>query len=534
MRSLRLFPIILALGLFAPTAANAAALDVSPGANFTCVLVSDGTVRCFGDNFYGSLGIPDGVATNAEHVTPVIVPLPKAAIKLTAGGTHACALLVDRTVYCWGANASGQTGSPEGAGYFGGIGPTDIQGHHSTPALASFAAGVEDIATGYSHTCAVLANGPVACVGANNYGQAGSTVDNGDHGSGLFSGPPPHVTPLATTTPWNASAVTGGGEQSCMILKDAQTKCFGRNYYGQLGHAFSVGTNNPEPTPTTVNFGSGVTASQVAMGSEAACAVVTGGVAKCWGDNRYGKLGNSSQSEEYAAHTDPAVVPLTAAAKNIDIDYWHACAALVNGEVYCWGNNQSGALGNDVDLGLQKTHYTPTSVAIAGPAKKVATGGDHSCALLESGVVQCWGNSTYGQAGTGNSSNSSPTTIGGLDPIIKPPPVPPLAKKSVSFRKPILKRRVKGSRLVITGTITPKSTGVVAAECNGRVALSLKVKKKRIAAKKFSLKFSKGKCSAKVSWKIAKRHKGKKSKLTLSLISSASLTAKSSTYSLKL
>jgi hypothetical protein len=93
---------------------------------------------------------------------------------------------------------------------------------------------------------------------------------------------------------------------------------------------------------------------------------------------------------------------------------------------------------------------------------------------------------------------------------------------------------VKGKKLVITGTITPIASGLLAADCTGRVALTFKVKKKRIAAKKFSLKFTKGACSAKVNWKIAKKHKGKKTRLTLSLIGSTTLTAPSRTVSIKL
>jgi alpha-tubulin suppressor-like RCC1 family protein len=155
-------------------------MEISLGDLHSCALDSHGSVVCWGDNRVGQLGTgsivgPDDCSDpNLVHPacakTPVAVSSLTGVSYITAGNAHTCALLVDGTVKCWGANNYGQLGIGTTTGpatcYMGeACSPTPV----SVPNLA----GVIAISAGASHTCAVLSDGSVRCWGWNIYGQLG-------------------------------------------------------------------------------------------------------------------------------------------------------------------------------------------------------------------------------------------------------------------------------------------------------------------------------------------------------------------------
>ncbi|MDD5434431.1 MAG: hypothetical protein PH343_03280, partial [Nitrospira sp.] len=132
------------------------AVEVEAGTNHNCAVMSDGTVKCWGNNNFGQLG--DGTQTN--RTMPVAVSGISTAVAIAGGYTHTCAVLAGGSVQCWGYNNVGQLGD----------GTTT---NHITPVVVSGISTAVGIEAGTYHTCAVLADGAVKCWGANSAGQLG-------------------------------------------------------------------------------------------------------------------------------------------------------------------------------------------------------------------------------------------------------------------------------------------------------------------------------------------------------------------------
>ena len=170
--------------------------------------------------------------------------------------------------------------------------------------------------------------------------------------------------------------------------------------------------------------------SGLAVGSGTSCAVTTLGAAQCWGWNSYGELGvgTSTGPQNCGTVSDPigcsatpvGVSGLGSGVSEMGVGYSHACARMTVGGVRCWGNAASGALGNGNDTGPQicgglsfPCSTTPAAVSgLDGPASALAVGWNHTCAVT--GGVECWGAHRDGALGNGSSTghSSSPVAVG--------------------------------------------------------------------------------------------------------------------------
>jgi alpha-tubulin suppressor-like RCC1 family protein len=270
--------------------------DVATGHGFSCALLTDATVRCWGGNGLGQLG--DGTTTSSWR--PVTVAGLSNVRSIAAGAWHTCALVKDGTVRCWG-NRSGTSPMPE-------------------TALSD----VVEIGCGNSYTCARSASGRVDCWGLNNYGQLG----DGTTTTRLTLMPAlvDHVAKLAV-----------GTHHSCVILADHTVKCWGR---------YSA---TPTLVPKTIAGFSGATSISAAART---CVRVNDGTVRCWG----GSYGNGDGSPLPVPSTpqplEPPVVVLTSAGtplqnvKGVVTGETVACARLADDSVSCWGTNVDGAFGN--------------------------------------------------------------------------------------------------------------------------------------------------------------------------------------------
>ena len=208
-----------------------------------------------------------------------------------------------------------------------------------------------------------------------------------------------------------ATAVAAGGLHTC-ALTDGTVKCWGRNYYGQLGNG---ATNQKSTTPVTVTDVS--TATVIAAGYAHSCTGLDDGTVKCWGRNGEGQLGNGTISIK---RKRPVTVTGVSTATGLAASYYHTCARLDDGTVQCWGGNWAGQLGD----GTKKSSSTPVTVALTGvsPATDVEAGNRHTCARLEDGTVQCWGNNQMGGLGDGTTTDANtPVTV---QPFAVPAPNP--------------------------------------------------------------------------------------------------------------
>jgi alpha-tubulin suppressor-like RCC1 family protein len=282
---------------------------VAAGDEFTCALGTNGTAACWGLGEKGQRG--DGSFAQVA-LSPVPVQGLTTATALTGGYNHACALLSDGTMRCWGSNAQGQLGDP-----------STIES--AVPNPVPGVSGVLAIATGAFHTCALLLDRTARCWGDNSSGQLGN---------GTFTS---SSTPVTVAGLSNAVAIAGGGSQTCAVLADGSVRCWGNNYEGQLGD----GTGTPSAMPVQVaGIGSAV---EIAGGWAHTCARLADSTIRCWGQGVNGELGNGA--------TENALTPVTVSgistAVGLTGGWWHhSCGLLADGSVRCWGTNAWGQFGN--------------------------------------------------------------------------------------------------------------------------------------------------------------------------------------------
>ncbi len=194
-----------------------------------------------------------------------------------------------------------------------------------------------------------------------------------------------------------STAVAAGYVHTCALLAGGSVKCWGANARGQLGD----GTLRDSSVPVDVPLPAAATA--ITAGYAHACALVAGGV-WCWGDNTTGEIGDGSTANRPSPVPVPGLSGATAIAAGGDsppTPYGHTCAVLSGGDVWCWGFNGWGQLG-DASIPLTQSASPVRVVGLTGPAAAVAAGGRHSCALLSGGSAMCWGADDFGQLGDGS------------------------------------------------------------------------------------------------------------------------------------
>ena len=345
------------------------ATDVAASGYYSCVLLKNGTVQCWGNNQFGQLG--NGTTTNSS--TPVLVTGITTATIVAVGSSHSCARLTDSTVQCWGNNQFGQLGNGTTTNSST---PVPVVNTTNTGSLT----GATAVAAGGYHSCARLADSTLQCWGNGAKGQLGPNIQStGETG-----------TPVTVTGIETATAIAAGSEHSCALLDNNTVKCFGLNNVGQLGNGTTTNSSTPVSVVNTTNTGVLTGATAVAAGT---CVRLQDSTVQCWGTNKFGQLGNGTTED---ALTPVPVTGITTATA-IAAGERHSCALLNNSTIQCWGDNSAGQLGD----GTRVQSLVRVPVTGINTATAVAAGSSHSCARLTDGTVQCWGDNTYGQLGLG-------------------------------------------------------------------------------------------------------------------------------------
>ena len=362
----------------------------------TCILVAGRKLKCWGDNEFGELG--DGTMTGSR--APVAVKGVTNATAISAGGNATCSLLSDGHVKCWGFYTLGSIGYPAST---------------SSPVAVAIK-GVENaiaVSTSGGYACAVISGGAIKCWGADNLQ---GTLGSGTAGSMPLRGIIPAARVKGIDT---AVSVSAGYSHVCALLSNATVECWGENPYGELGNG-PAGNSSPPSPPVVVK---GINnARAVSVGDSATCALLSDGTVKCWGWNELGQLGDGQSG---TINETPVVVKNIADARAISMGGEHACAVLSGGQVKCWGENLHGQLGDGrrshghaISWGNSpKYDFSPVPVEVRGisNATAVSAGSSHTCADLSSGSVVCWGDNVYGQLGNGELSDSAlPVRVAGL------------------------------------------------------------------------------------------------------------------------
>lgn len=342
--------------------------SIATGLEHACVVLADSSVKCWGANSYGQLG--DGSTTLRNN--PVSVTALSNVAMVAAGAAHSCALITDGTIKCWGRNHKGQLGNGNS---------TDSV----SPVVVSGITNAVSVQLGSSHSCALLFDNNVKCWGYNANYELG-IGNNTDQNS------PQQVLSGARTF-----AIGGNSNHACAILTDGSVKCWGDNSFGQLGTGNTSASTTPVAVPSVTN------ATAISASGNTSC-IVSNGTVKCWGGNIYGTVGDGT-SGSGTNKNSPTSVSISDIV-SISANYYHTCAIKQNGSVFCWGNGSSGALGN----GVNNNSYTPVMTSIS-EVSAISNGNEFSCAITTSGI-KCWGKNTSGQLGNGTlTNNSTPQSV---------------------------------------------------------------------------------------------------------------------------
>jgi alpha-tubulin suppressor-like RCC1 family protein len=350
-----------------------------------CALISGGTIKCWGQNFNGQLG--DGKSGQSFSGVVTVRGITGATQVATGNGTT-CATMKDGTVKCWGRTTAGQEGI------------TSSKGYSSVPVTVPGLVSVRQVAVGQTEECAVHRTGWVECWG--------TSVLQGNGASAVFQFLPmdSRVTGLSNASSVSLGISSGTSQHACALVRGGTVKCWGDNFAGELGDGASG-----EIGPTLVTGLGDV--SQVSAGVAHTCALLETGSIECWGLDMFGELGNGVGPDR----ARPVVVPGVTGATQISSGRYDTCALLKSGTVKCWGYNVDGEVGDGHTSGTFASNR-PTLVKGLSDVQQISVGWDHSCALLHSGVVKCWGANSQGQLGNGSAKTSTtPVSVKSLSGV---------------------------------------------------------------------------------------------------------------------
>jgi len=356
-------------------------------------------------------------------------------------GMFNCALFSSGELRCWGNNNYGQLGDG-----------TDEHKYIPTPAvgLPSDDAVVQ-LASGGRHVNVLLESGKIMAWGLGDTGQLGNAEggenyevhspvdvvwslgdvaygwryvasgylfncaiqdddavwcwgrnDMGQLGTGTFDN---SWVPVPVAGVGGVSTMTSGSYHVCAIDPAGVLWCWGRNDRGQLGIAV---TGDPVTLPTLVE-GISDTVIDVALGVLHTCALLQSGEVWCWGTNEYGELGNESEVD---SNVPVQVSNLPTTVQDIDSEYEHTCALLDGGEMMCWGHNEEGQIGEDTLGEILRQPVSVSGLPEGSVVVLLALGAHHTCVLLEDTTLWCWGHNAMGELGLGSAEMAnSPVPI---------------------------------------------------------------------------------------------------------------------------
>jgi serine/threonine protein kinase/uncharacterized protein YjdB len=292
--------------------------------------------------------------------------VPSELTDVSVGTAHACGMTAGGSVVCWGENRDGQLGTGPGPARPTPGQPVSIPGGES----------VTQVSAGGDHACALTTSGSALCWGKNSFGQ------NGDGGTRN------NAVPVAVRASVRFRAIAAGGAHTCALGTDGAVYCWGDNFSG------AVGTTRFEAEPLPVNVDEGRYAfEKIYAGGKSTCALTAQGEAYCWGENRYGQVGVGNRTDRVGLQRP---VQRDVRFSALALGERHVCGLAAGGELYCWGDNAFGQLGNGASAD-QRGLMVPTEAQTSARFSSIAAGQSHSCGVSEGGGVYCWGDNSRRQ-----------------------------------------------------------------------------------------------------------------------------------------
>jgi alpha-tubulin suppressor-like RCC1 family protein len=373
------------------------------------------------------LGSPKcGLIAQLASATPLQMG-PTPAVAVAPGLDHTCAVLGNGTVYCWGSNKFGQLGT-------NGV-PADKS---VTPLLVPGLTGVQTLDAGGNNTCVLLSDETLSCWGAGGSQQIGnSAAECFSLTSACIRSTPLQVSlPLATGATASAVSISvsggppfgyadqpGGWGHSCTLQATGEMDCWGLGINGDLGDnkfrdmilSFPVATARRD-------------ALQISAGGNHSCAVMSDSTVLCWGLGELGALGLGASVATLGAPGGPVLRSdgtVLTGVLSVATGGDHTCALMASGDVLCWGLNDNGQIGTTTgntpctNNGVAtQCIRAPTVAALAG-ATAIAASGNETCAIVAGGSVKCWGANDRGQLGDGTqNASTTPVDVLGMGQIV--------------------------------------------------------------------------------------------------------------------
>lgn len=290
---------------------------------------------------------------------------------------HACAVLEDLRVVCWGGNDFGQVGAAAGS-------------DQATPHVVSLPSTIVQVVAGDFHNCALTFDGDVLCWGDNSAGQLADATS--PHAS-----TPQLIDGIDGSSDATAALVLfAGSRHTCALTRDGELLCWGDNAEGQLGVPMSL----PPHVAVTVPFfdPDSTMIEAVALGATHSCAIVDTGEVWCWGSNADNQLSADLVAPaDYVVVHDAAATPLEAMA--ITAGARHTCVLDADGQPLCWGANTEGQLGDGTQTPTTDVVQALAPIDPNDPYVQLESSDTTTCALTDGGVIVCWGGNDRGQAG---------------------------------------------------------------------------------------------------------------------------------------
>jgi len=345
----------------------------------TCAILTDSSIACWG------AAIGDG--TPGIKVRPERVPALTDVQTISIGERHACILKKNGEVHCWGDNDLGQLADGTNAASFV---PKRIEGLPPVTKLSS----------GRAHTCVETSESPANayCWGANDFGQVGNNDTK------------PVRAPVKVNLPMGLEKISSAGQATCAALIDQSVYCWGNNQRGQLGVAASMTPMGYSSKPIQVT-GLGQI-ERVYGGDEFICARTSSDTGYCWGANDFGQLGVGQDGKQLPQSNAPLEVTGLMGISYFTPGARHTCAQILAMGARCWGANDYNQL-NLADNAVRTTPVSPEPLpnGKTGVITQIETGDEHTCGIDENGEVYCFGLNDTGQIGNG--------TIGGTTKAVR-------------------------------------------------------------------------------------------------------------------
>jgi hypothetical protein len=311
-------------------------------------------------------------------VTFVASAHPPAFDRVSSGVNQGCAITRDGYLYCWGDNGHG---GHEGRLPFG---PEFAAQAVREPMPIVGATTYAAVSIGGMVGCALTRDGDVLCWGEQSSGETGTGSPSAQ----------PATVPVRIAGSRRYRMVQVGTSSACAIGLDDRTYCWGQNLWGEIGGT-GYAHHSPRELPGDPGF------AVVKPGAMHSCGLTPDGRAYCWGSNESGQLGTSGTLEVCSPFGDNvpcSLTPLPVAGelrfRAIYTGWRHTCAQTLQSQIYCWGRNDEGQLGD----GTQVNRPAPVLSANGKRYDALRTFGRTSCGLTDAGEIECWGShgSTFG------------------------------------------------------------------------------------------------------------------------------------------